>query len=111
MHVTGRLMIASVGAAIAGSAQPSKRTSRAPCSTAPCITYLALRCLSSSVVLFVGDVLQPVDGLAVELLLHRDVGHRCRARGAVPVLFARRKPHDITGPNLLDRSTPALDAS
>src|SRR6185295_8833964 len=40
-------------------------------------------------VLLVGDVLEPVDKLAIELLLDRDVRHRRSWRRAVPVLFAR----------------------
>src|SRR5437764_13932340 len=67
--------------------------------------------VSPSSVLLVRDVFEPVDRLAVELLLDGDVRHR-RGRGrAVPVLFARRKPHDITRANLFNRSAPALDAA
>src|SRR3954471_10430856 len=36
-------------------------------------------------VLFIADVFQPVDRLALELLLHGDVRHRGRRRRAVPV--------------------------
>ena len=43
---------------------------------------------------------QPVHGLAIELLLNRDVGHRRRWRRPMPVLFAWREPDDVTGPNL-----------
>src|SRR4051812_26600872 len=104
MHVTGRLMIASVGSTIVGSARSSNRTSRAPYNTAPCISHL-------SFVLLVGDVFEPIHGLAIELLLHGDVRHRRGWRRAVPVLFAGRKPHDVTGPNLFNASAPALDAA
>ena len=45
---------------------------------------LSLICL----ILFVGDVFQPVDGFAVELFLDGDVGHGGGGGGAVPVLFA-----------------------
>jgi hypothetical protein len=41
MHVTGRLMIASVGSTIAGSVRSSNRMSRAPYNTAPCISHLS----------------------------------------------------------------------
>src|SRR4051812_8276353 len=122
MHVTGRLMIASVGSTIVGSARSSNRTSRAPYNTAPCISHLSslseglrpsdsptrslasrfagslrsrgsrryarsrrpstwpgLLCTgvaSAPFVLRVGDVFQPIHGLAIELLLHGDVRHR-----------------------------------
>src|SRR4051794_28919708 len=66
---------------------------------------------SPSSVLLVGDVFEPVDGLAVELLLDGDVGHRRRGRRAVPVLFAGGEPHDVTGANLFNGSAPALDAA
>src|SRR5436309_15821493 len=41
MHVTGRLMIASVGSTIVGSARSSNRMSRAPYNTAPCMSHLS----------------------------------------------------------------------
>src|ERR1043165_2565106 len=66
---------------------------------------------SPSSVLLVGDVFEPVDGLAIELLLHGDVGHRRGWRRPVPVLFARGKPHDVTGANLFHGSAPALGAA
>src|SRR4051812_33847221 len=104
MHAIGRLMIASVGSTIAGSARSSKRTSRAPYNTAPCISHL-------SFVLLVGDVFEPIHRLAIELLLHGDVRHRRGGRRAMPVLFARGKPDDVTGSNLFNGSAPALDAA
>src|SRR3954468_2912356 len=60
-------------------------------------------------VLLVGDVFKPVHGLAIELLLHRDVRHRRGGRGTVPVFFAGCEPHDVTWANLFDGSAPALD--
>src|SRR5205085_1051462 len=66
---------------------------------------------SPSSVLLVGDVLEPIHGLAIELLLHGDVRHRDSWRRAVPVLFTRGEPHDVTGANLFDGSAPALDAA
>src|SRR5689334_21618427 len=66
---------------------------------------------SPSSVLRVGDVFEPVDRLAIELLLHGDVRHRRGWRGAVPMLFAGGKPHDVTRANLFDRPAPALDAA
>src|SRR5437667_7026751 len=52
---------------------------------------------SPSPVLVVGHVFQPLDGLAIELFLHGDMRHCGGRRRAVPVLFTRRKPHDVTG--------------
>ena len=66
---------------------------------------------STAVVLLVADVFQPLDRLAIELLLNGDVRHRRRRRRAVPVLFTRWKPHDVARTDLLDRSAPALHAS
>src|SRR3954454_18149371 len=47
------------------------------------------------VVLVVGDLLQPVDAFSVQLLDQRDVRHRSRGRGAVPVLLAPRTPDHV----------------
>src|SRR3982750_2331658 len=66
---------------------------------------------SPSSVLLVGDVFEPIDGLAIELLLHGDVRHRRGRRRAVPVLFARGEPHHVAGANLFNGSAPALDAA
>src|SRR3954447_16230722 len=66
---------------------------------------------SSSSVLLVGDVFEPVDSLAIELLLDGDVRHRRGRRRTVPVFFTRRKPHDVTRANLFNGATPALDAA
>jgi hypothetical protein len=60
-------------------------------------------------VLRVGDLLHPIDGRAVELLLDRDVAHGRRGRGPVPMLLARLKPHDVSRPYLFDRTPVALD--
>src|SRR5438132_1637120 len=62
------------------------------------------------VVLFISNLLHPVDGLPVELLLNGDVGHRRSRRGAVPMLLARREPDHVPRPDLLDRASPALRA-
>src|SRR5579871_837926 len=50
----------------------------------------------------------PIDDLAVESFLNRDVGHGCRGGGAVPVFLARSKPDHIAGANLFDRAAGAL---
>src|SRR5437764_12935788 len=62
-------------------------------------------------ILFVADLLHPVDGLAVEPFLNRDVRHRSGRCGAVPMLLARREPDHIAGSNLLDWPGPAPRAS
>src|SRR5438445_6024187 len=65
--------------------------------------------LSRSVLrLFVADLFHPVGGLAVELLLNRDVRHGRGCRGAVPMFLTRGEPDHVTRPNFLDRATPAL---
>src|SRR6266851_1481637 len=59
-------------------------------------------------VLRVANLLHPVHSLAVELFLNGDVRHGGRCPGAVSVLLTWRNPDNVTGPNLLDRSSPAL---
>ena len=59
----------------------------------------------------VGHLLHPVDGFAVLDLLDGDMGHRGGRRRAVPVLFARREPDDVAGPDFLDRAALALRAA
>src|SRR4051812_16119032 len=39
------------------------------------------------------------------------MGHCCGRGGAVPMLFARWNPDDVTGANFLDRASPALGAA
>ncbi len=64
---------------------------------------------SSSLVLFVADLLHPVGGLAVEPLGNGDVGHGRGWRGPVPVFLTRLEPDHVTRPDVLDWTTPALD--
>jgi len=66
---------------------------------------------SSGVILGVGDVLEPVDGPAVEGFLNGEMGHRRGGCGAVPVLFARGEDDDIAGTDFLDGATFALGAT
>jgi hypothetical protein len=66
------------------------------------------RALSARLVLLVGDVLEPLDGFAVERFLDGDVGQGGGWGGAVPVFFAWGEPDDVAGMNLLDGSAPAL---
>src|SRR4051812_15478309 len=58
-------------------------------------------------VLLVGDLLHPLDNLAIEVFLDGEVGHRGRRRRAMPVSLARRDPDHVSWPDFLDRS--ALD--
>src|SRR5262245_28705199 len=62
-------------------------------------------------ILFVRDFLQPIDGLAAHSFLNRDVRHRRRRRGAMPVLLVWRKPHNVSSLDLLDGPSPALRAA
>src|SRR5947209_6332363 len=64
--------------------------------------------LSLAAVLRIGNLLHPVDGRAVELLLDRDMAHGRGWPRAVPVLFAGLKPHNVAGPDFLDRTAFAL---
>jgi hypothetical protein len=59
-------------------------------------------------VLLVADLFHPVDDLTVELFGDGDVAHRGRRRRAMPVLFAGRKPDNVTGADFLDRAALAL---
>src|SRR5215207_7903759 len=62
----------------------------------------------SGLVLFVGDLLHPVDGKAVECLLNGDVRHRRGRRGAVPVFLIGLEPDHISRMDFLDRAALAL---
>src|SRR5580704_16222883 len=64
--------------------------------------------LQSIAVLFVADLFHPVDDFAFERFLNRDVRHRRRRRGTVPMLLARREPDDVTRPDFLDRAALPL---
>lgn len=66
--------------------------------------------LGSGAVLFVADLLQPVDHLPIQRLGDRNVRHRRRRRCAVPVFLTGLEPHDVARPDLLDRSAFALRA-
>src|SRR5258708_4854575 len=54
-------------------------------------------CLPS--VLLVAGLFHPVDHLAIDMLLDRDMGHGRRRRRTMPVLHARRKPDDVARPD------------
>ena len=65
----------------------------------------------SGLVLFITDLLHPIDDFAIKLFLDGEVGHGGGGGGAVPVFFAGRKPDDVAGPDVLDGSAPALGKS
>src|SRR5438445_7124992 len=52
---------------------------------------------SSLLILFVTDLLHPIDRFAVQRFLNGDMSHRGRRRSAVPMLFTRREPDHIPG--------------
>src|SRR5438477_4641227 len=64
--------------------------------------------IARPLVLLVGDLLHPVDNLAVEPLLYGDMCHGRGGQCAMPMLFARRAPDHVAGPDDLDRAAPAL---
>ena len=59
--------------------------------------------------MFVGDLLHPLHGYAIELFLYGDVRHRCIRRSAVPVFHSRWNPDNIALSNLLARASPLLN--
>src|SRR5258707_656957 len=59
-------------------------------------------------VLLVGHFLHPIDRLAVQPLLYRDVRHGCCRGRAVPVLLTGLEPDHVSRPNAFDRPAPAL---
>src|SRR3954467_14351509 len=69
---------------------------------------ISRRVLLPAAILFVANLLQPVDVLAVDGLLDGDVGHGGGGRRAVPVLNAWRKPDHVARPDLLLRAAPLL---
>jgi hypothetical protein len=62
-------------------------------------------------VLLVGDMFQPVDGLAVKSFLNGDVGHGGVGSGAVPMLLSGREPDYVAGMNLFDGTSFMLRPS
>src|SRR2546429_7393065 len=68
----------------------------------------ARRRVCSSAILFIGGVLHPLDRLAVESFLNGNVGHGCRGRRAVPVLFSGREPDHVAWADFLDATALSL---
>src|SRR2546430_12599133 len=88
--------------------QPSPRaeTSR--------LLFPSLRCCIGPpdvLLLLVADLFHPVHDLAIEVFLNGEVRHGGGWRGAVPMLLTGRDPDHVTGPDLLDRPSPALRAA
>src|SRR5579859_630194 len=54
----------------------------------------------STLVLFVADLFHPIDGLAIELFLNSDMGHRGGWCGTMPMFLTRREPDHIPWPNV-----------
>ena len=67
-----------------------------------------MRFVFSGTVLLVRDMFHPLNDFSVEAFLNGDVRHTCGGRSSVPVLFTGQKPHNVTWPNLLDRTAFAL---
>src|SRR3954454_17119717 len=59
-------------------------------------------------VLFIGHLFHPVDWLAIEMLLNRNVRHGRDGLRAVPMLFTGREPDYVTRTNVFDWPAPAL---
>jgi hypothetical protein len=64
--------------------------------------------LSTSVILFVADLFQPIDHLTVKRFLNGNMCHCGCRRSAVPMLLVRRKPNHIAWPDFLDRAAATL---
>lgn len=60
-------------------------------------------------VLFLADVLHPIHNPPASTLLNRDVGHCSGRRGTMPMPLSGRKPDNIAGVNLLNRTALPLD--
>ena len=64
---------------------------------------------ASQLILFVADVLHPIDNLAVQSFLNGDVSHSRGRCSPVPMLLPRREPNHISGTNFLDLTTFPLN--
>jgi hypothetical protein len=73
------------------------------------ISYSSGREIGSLAVLFVGNLLHPLHGYAVELFLYGNVRHCGVWRSAVPGFNPRRNPDDVALSNLLDRASSLLN--
>src|SRR5215213_3286241 len=71
---------------------------------------VSLSTTERSGIFLIGHIFHPLDMLAVERLLHRDVHHAGIRPGAVPVLLARRNPHGVARLDLANRTAFGLHA-
>src|ERR1700761_3072315 len=81
---------------------------RMPCAPARTLVSWLGRDRRASV-LRLGHRIQPVDGPPFDRLLDRDVSHRARRGGAVPVFDPWRNPHHIAHFDTLRRTSPLLN--
>src|SRR4051794_1875966 len=104
---------ASVGSLISESGTFSTRTSPALYITVariPARSFQGIcKAAPSAAILFIRNLLHPIDGGTVQFLLNGNVTHGRGGTGAVPVLFARSEPHDIARTDLLDWTAFALN--
>src|SRR5260370_22312444 len=79
------------------------------CSQTRCSSaFLQVLVLPVELVLLIRDLFEPVHRDTVEALLHRDMSHRSRRRGSMPMLHSGWNPNDIALANDLNRTTPLL---
>src|ERR1051325_10225063 len=62
-------------------------------------------------IILVGHLLHPLDMLAVERFLHRDVHHAGIGTGAMPVFLVRRDPYGVARLDLANRPALRLHAT
>src|SRR3954471_21490552 len=66
------------------------------------------RVCAATQIFVVGDVLHPLDGLAVQSFLNSDMGHCGRCRCAMPMPVTWWAPDDVARPDFFDRTTFTL---
>src|SRR5258708_19322382 len=64
--------------------------------------------LRSALIVFIADLLHPVNDLAIKRFLKGDMGHGSGWRSAMPVFLPRRRPDHVPRMNRLDRTIPTL---
>src|SRR6266853_806152 len=108
------LATASGSRPVATTAWPAARAALAKSTpmprAAPVMNQIFLPVLSVMVPPRLPNLFHPLHDLAVEMFLNGEVRDRGAGRGAVPMLLTGRNPDHVTGPNLLDRPSPALRA-
>lgn len=66
---------------------------------------------NSDTILVVAHVLHPLDDLAIEAFLDREMRHPRGRRSTMPVPLARRKPDDVAQSDFFNGTTRALHAT